>query len=87
MEQIGIDVEGQPRVSLSIGPAGAVVTPGRHEHDIARIGRQQADILDQIVALAFQDEPELVMADMEVAAIGGGRRQSRLRIEIGNRPP
>src|SRR6202012_3012901 len=74
VEKKWVHVERQARVGLAIGPAGAMEAPGRHEHPIARIGSEEAGILDQIIALAFQDEPELVMTDVEVAAIGGGRR-------------
>src|SRR6185503_10517693 len=65
MEKKWVHVEGQARIGLAVGPAGTVEAPWRHEHHIAGVGGEEAGILDQIIALAFQDEPELVMADME----------------------
>src|SRR5579864_9667875 len=69
VEQKGIYVERKPRVRLAIGPGGAVEAPRGHEDHIARIGGVEAGLLDQIFALAFQDEPEFLMVDMEVAFV------------------
>src|ERR1700722_5113907 len=56
-------------------PAGTVPATRRHEDYIAGVGCEQSDAFDQIVALAFQNEPELIVADMEMAAIGLRRRR------------
>ena len=54
-------------------PAGAMEAAGWYEHDVAGVGGKQTDLLDLVVAFAFQNEPELLVADMEMAAIAGRR--------------
>ena len=66
VEEVGADIEGQAGIGLSLRPAGAVETSRRHEHHIAHVGGHQSDILDQVIALAFQDEPELIIADVKM---------------------
>ena len=59
----------------------AMKTARRCIDDVAFIGREERNTLDQIIRLAFEHEPQLTVVEMKVPSIGVGRSEARLRRE------